>query len=560
MPLTHKPHIGVREIAASLGVGKTTVARALKGDPLISAATRARVAAEAARVGYVQPPELRAAMRALRRGRSSGHELAVYIHPLTRPGLSAALIEEITEAAGRLGYAVNWYQMLPEDMHRLRRIVRNRGCRGVLGCLVDALTLQALSDALGDEVPLVAWSSGPVSSAPVAQVGFRMASAARLAFHHARAAGHRRLGVVMRGGIFDPMGEFRGCWLGLLQAANLPVLPVHVGVGDDARFDGWLREQEPDCVVCFHPEAMRRARTGGERAWIYVRKHDVPVEMDCAGMDTRSVEQARQAVRLLAEACESSLDMRGDIHLVEPRWSPGGTLSATTSWPSLQAVAFGGGVTAGVAWEPLALGAAANQPFGGPSGGLTTPLRARLPQERVELAGIPFELRGDESHRRRSFVLLAAKGRVRGANGALSKRVKVKAGGVEADEVFLWHGCAYVRGAEVFAVYTARFADGSCERLEVRAPGRHGERVTAEAAARSQLHDWWGGAVVLESEDTKPVWLTAEGNVLAFEAHFYVHRWRLSRRARVVAIEAESVGASGTQLAVLAVTLARRTG
>ena len=54
-----KKRIRMVDIASSLGIGKSTVSMALSGHPDISAATQARVKAEAERLGYVPDPALR---------------------------------------------------------------------------------------------------------------------------------------------------------------------------------------------------------------------------------------------------------------------------------------------------------------------------------------------------------------------------------------------------------------------------------------------------------------------------------------------------------------------
>lgn len=559
MSLTPKPHVGVREIASALGLGKSTVARALKDDPKIAVTTRERVRAEATRRGYAEAPEVRMAMRALRHGRATGHELTGYLHPMTAPVLSVAVRKEIEQVAARLGYRLSWEVAYPVDIPRMCERVLRRGSSGILGCLTDSLTIRDLHNAVRGRVPIVGWMQCPVPEVPVAQVGFRLASGVELALQHARAAGFRKIGLVARSQLVDPLGEFAGCWQAWMNARAWPwvrSLNLNLKLDVAAQLDPWLRDEAPECVVTFHREVIEVARRRSDfdgRGWIYLRKHEVPTSVECAGLDTRVGRQVEQAVGMLASACERAVDMSGDIHLVEPRWSPGATLREASSWAGFQVSPFARRETR--VWRTLSLGGVANQPFGGVGGGLSEPLVNFAPEARIELDGVPFEVRADARDGRRSFLLLGATGHTRGAHGVLPWRTRIEACGERADEIYLLHGCAWVKGDGVFAAYTVRYADGTEERREVRAPGRP---ITVESRARANVNDWWRTADDFENADTRPVWLTQHGAGAA-SGMFYLHRWTLARSGqRIAAIEVETVGESGTQLGVIAVTLGRK--
>jgi len=48
------------------------------------------------------------------------------------------------------------------------------------------------------------------------------------------------------------------------------------------------------------------------------------------------------------------------------------------------------------------------------------------------------------------------------------------------------------------------------------------------------IHDWWRGASTIETEETKPVWISLQGDTFIENAHLYVFRWKNPHPGRVV--------------------------
>jgi LacI family transcriptional regulator len=97
--LERSARMSLHRIAASLGVSVTTVSRALAGYPDVAAATRARIAAEARRIGY-RPNKV---ARRLRSGRSGTIGLVVPAEPGSFDLFFLALISAIGPLLARRG-------------------------------------------------------------------------------------------------------------------------------------------------------------------------------------------------------------------------------------------------------------------------------------------------------------------------------------------------------------------------------------------------------------------------------------------------------------------------
>src|SRR5512139_2822893 len=90
-----KPRTTIVTLSRSAGVSTSTVSRALKGDPSISPAMRARIAALAAEAGYM--PNIMA--RTLSSGRSG--LIGLVLGPASNPFYAMLLEELVRQAAAR---------------------------------------------------------------------------------------------------------------------------------------------------------------------------------------------------------------------------------------------------------------------------------------------------------------------------------------------------------------------------------------------------------------------------------------------------------------------------
>jgi LacI family transcriptional regulator len=128
-------------IASTLGLSKTTVSNSLRGLPGVSAETRARVFAEAARVGYSVDALATELVSRTRRGEEGGKgQTLAYINTFSDPGYmhelptTRAFYEGARAEAARQGYAVREFTARAPGMtvFRLVRALQAEGIRGVL--------------------------------------------------------------------------------------------------------------------------------------------------------------------------------------------------------------------------------------------------------------------------------------------------------------------------------------------------------------------------------------------------------------------------------------------
>lgn len=201
-------------VARAAGVSPMTVSNAFNRPDQLSAATRERVLAVAAELGYAGPDP---AARSLRRGRSDtvGVVLTEQLpYAFTDPG-TVAFLHGLTSALAEAGQALLIISAEgdPEGMVR--------------GAVVDGLVLlhlvpsdPAVAAARARGVPLVAAGSPRLPRMP--HVGIDNARAAADAARHLLDLGHRRFGVVamprglaaseagpVRPGILDRVSGFR---------------------------------------------------------------------------------------------------------------------------------------------------------------------------------------------------------------------------------------------------------------------------------------------------------------------------------------------------------------
>ncbi len=253
----------LKDVAAALRVSPMTVSNAYNRPDQIAPATRARVLAGAARLGYPGPDPT---ARSLRR-RRAGVVGLLYAGPLSYAFSDPAAVlflqgVSLATEAARLGLLL-LSGSAPEDTAL------------VAEAAVDGLITFALADddplldaALGRRLPLVLVDQPALAG--VASVGIDDAGGARAAAAHLMEQGRRRVGVMSlglgpgpdrRGGPADARRQvaatqpvararLRG-YATALEAAGIPWagVPVYecatLTLAEGARAAAWLLEQEP---------------------------------------------------------------------------------------------------------------------------------------------------------------------------------------------------------------------------------------------------------------------------------------------------------------------------
>lgn len=178
----------ITQIAAELGLSKSTVSRALRGVPSISHETVALVRDAADRLGYV--PSVAAA--GLSTGRN--HAIGVVVPSLNR-WFYSSVVSGIDRTLAELGYDVVLF-----DLDRTQREGARVFARSLLRRRVDALIVVAtvfdpeeLAELALLDIPMVA--VGPPTSG-LRSIGVDDAAVMRAATEHVLELGHRRLGLV----------------------------------------------------------------------------------------------------------------------------------------------------------------------------------------------------------------------------------------------------------------------------------------------------------------------------------------------------------------------------
>ncbi len=132
------PKITMAAVAESIGLATSTVSRALRDDPRISAAVRLKVVKAARKLGYRRDPRLGELMSHLRLAKRREYQgtLAWVTNLDPDDPEMARMIGEFhapaVERAAQLGYKLeHFYKSGPEDSTRLGRIFTARGIHGV---------------------------------------------------------------------------------------------------------------------------------------------------------------------------------------------------------------------------------------------------------------------------------------------------------------------------------------------------------------------------------------------------------------------------------------------
>ena len=133
------PNVTMRKIAEKAGVSTMTVSRALRNDPRISQATKAKVNRISRDLGYRPDPRISELMSHLRRSQSKrARETIAFIQILPETETGAPLYTENREIAGlkeranELGLSIDTFDWAPLKLstRALIRILHARGIRG----------------------------------------------------------------------------------------------------------------------------------------------------------------------------------------------------------------------------------------------------------------------------------------------------------------------------------------------------------------------------------------------------------------------------------------------
>ncbi|MEM7385504.1 MAG: LacI family DNA-binding transcriptional regulator [Verrucomicrobiota bacterium] len=253
--------VTMAQLARNLGVAESTVSRALRNDPKISARTRKRVKAQAEKSGY-RPNALISALMANRRGLQGPHPdtVALITDYREKGGWRSKDVCQweyhgICQRAAKLGYRIEEFALADfgHDGTRLEKALRTRNIRGVLFGFSRG---QAGDFRFNPDHFSVAGLSSYFNQLSLDRANFHGLYNVSLAMESLKNLGYRRIGLVVpefnnrisgyqwSGGSLDWQRR---------QTAESRCAPLIIGEDSDqsGHFNRWLDREKPDSLVVY---------------------------------------------------------------------------------------------------------------------------------------------------------------------------------------------------------------------------------------------------------------------------------------------------------------------
>ncbi len=250
--------VSMNDVAKRAGVARSTVSKALRGDPSISAKLTKKVKGVAQKMGYTPHPLVSALMAQIhnRRRRSDPYHLAwVDLWPR---GQSVRMVPYwsqhlagVCERAAELGYSVEVHENISDRISpdRLRNILTARSQWGIILPPVPESAMNFPIDLRG----LAAVTIGTSLRSPaIHRVSHNHFQGAQLACDRLRAKGFKRIGFCIT---TAHSRRVEGKWYGGYLARQLEwpkterLRPLLVPPDDGTAFRRWLTAEKPDAVL-----------------------------------------------------------------------------------------------------------------------------------------------------------------------------------------------------------------------------------------------------------------------------------------------------------------------
>jgi LacI family transcriptional regulator len=340
------PRVTMSTIAARAGVSKNTVSLALRHDPQIPAATRARIESLARELGYARNPVVAQLMTELRKAHPAGYRRTLALlnanqdlHAFTRHPTIPAYVAGCRRRAAQLGYALDEFWLHSADLYgeRLNRVLRARGIRGVIvvGLMKENRLPPRFSVTWQNQAVVV---TGVRTREPTLSFACVDHHALVLeAMERARLLGYRRPALVLARGIDQLVdGRFSsGFWTAqqaLPEADRLPVfLDVEAARTETDRFHQWRHEHRPDVILTLHTVVREWLEAEGVRVPRDVGLIQLERRRGCedwAGMDQHNDLTGEAAVDMLLSFLhnqEPGLPAAPRATLIAATWADGRT-------------------------------------------------------------------------------------------------------------------------------------------------------------------------------------------------------------------------------------------
>lgn len=312
------------QLAIAAGVSRSTVSRALKNHPAISAATRKRIAHIAKEIGYRENPFVTANMQRVRgahptRGKAIISFLTPYSLEAWFDGVPS--YKKIYEGARRQAYELG-FELDPLSLQD--KGISNKRCNEILVARgVDGILIAPF------ENPFVRirldWARFSVATLGFMHVAPRFSCTACNHYHNMslmlrqlRRLGYRRIGLAIPGRADRyAQGTFQAAYL--LHAQNHavapripPLVPDRLSDWNRSVFLSWFKKHRPDVIVCL---------THDVRDWLDAEKVNIPGDVGLAilshhahetewsGIEQHTELIGEAAVRIVSE--QLTLNQRG---------------------------------------------------------------------------------------------------------------------------------------------------------------------------------------------------------------------------------------------------------
>jgi len=285
------PNPTIRDVAREAGVAAATASLALRNHPRLRRETCEKVQAAAQKLGYRPNAVVSHLLAQLRASRTPKYQATL---GLINASENASILSEIhtfrewvrglRERADQLGYGVNDFWLHEKGMtpQRLAGIFRAQNIRGVIvaACLRNG-KLPSGFEQIWENFACV--MLGVRGLRPAVHLACNdQFSTIRRAFEEALRLGYTRPGLVLNENIDDLIegrfsGGFVAAQLGLPVKQRLPIfrfqsaldVPLTNKIGTSEvlrRFKDWIKSQQPDVLLCQHPEVRTWVETLGGKA------------------------------------------------------------------------------------------------------------------------------------------------------------------------------------------------------------------------------------------------------------------------------------------------------
>jgi LacI family transcriptional regulator len=328
-----------RDVAREVGVSQSTVSRALRGDPRVSASTQSLIADAAKRLNYI--PNV--AARSLITSRTQ--TIGVVVSNIANP-FYPQLVDILHDELGLAGYRMVLLNERVEGRRRGDVLPQMQG-RAVDGLIFTSVTLDSdVAEWFTDHGVPVVLLNRYIDGADVDHVVSDNESGGVLAAELLHRLGHRRIGLIAGPDTASTSRDRERGFGATLKRLGAPLDPQLIRRGEFSYVSGnqWCRDllelpDRPTAIFCANDVIAFGALDAAKRMGV-----DVPRELSVLGYDDIEMasweafnlstvsqplaQMAKAAARMLVSRLESAsvLDARSQIF-------PGGIVTRGTTAP-----------------------------------------------------------------------------------------------------------------------------------------------------------------------------------------------------------------------------------